>query len=88
MTLRIPAKVFIHVWSYDCYDMTLSTGKQRRHMINTHWFPLPIDASYNIWLWLAKRFQRRRTLKMVDDGRTPGACLSYKLTYEPSAQVS
>ena len=23
-----------------------------------------------IWLWLAKRFQRRRSLKMVDDGRT------------------
>ena len=23
----------IHVWSYDFYDMTLSTGKKRRHMI-------------------------------------------------------
>ena len=33
VTLRIPAKVLIHVWSYDFYDMTLSTGKQRRHMI-------------------------------------------------------
>ena len=22
------------VWAYDFYDMTLSTGKQRRHMIN------------------------------------------------------
>ena len=33
MTLRIPAKVLLHVWSYDIYDMTLSTGKQRRHMI-------------------------------------------------------
>ena len=33
MTLRIPAKVLIHVWSYDFYDMTLSTGKQRRHII-------------------------------------------------------
>ena len=28
MTLRIPAKVLLHVWSYDFYDMTLSTGKQ------------------------------------------------------------
>ena len=37
MTLRIPAKVLIHVWSYDFYDMTLSTGKQRRHMINKYW---------------------------------------------------
>ena len=35
MTLLIPAKVLLHVWSYDFYDMTLSTGKQRRHMINT-----------------------------------------------------
>ena len=34
------------------------------------WFPLPIDATYKIWLWLAKRFQGRRSLKMVDDGRT------------------
>ena len=34
MTLRIPAKLLLHVWSYDFYDMTLSTGKQRRHMIN------------------------------------------------------
>ena len=33
MTLLIPAKVLLHVWSYDFYDMTLSTGKQRRHMI-------------------------------------------------------
>ena len=33
MTLRIPAKVLTHVWSYYFYDMTLSTGKQRRHMI-------------------------------------------------------
>ena len=35
MTLRIPAKVFIHVWSYDFYDMTLSTRKQRGYIINT-----------------------------------------------------
>ena len=34
MTLRIPVKVLIHVWSYDFYDMTLPTGKLRRHMIN------------------------------------------------------
>ena len=35
----------------------------------THWFPLPIDASYKIWLGLAKRFQRRRSLKLWTDGR-------------------
>ena len=33
MTLRIPAKVLLHVWLYDFYDMTLSTGKQWCHMI-------------------------------------------------------
>ena len=27
MMLRIPAKVLIHEWSYDFYDMMLSTGK-------------------------------------------------------------
>ena len=34
MSLHIPAKVLIHVWTYDFYDMTLFTGKRRRHMIN------------------------------------------------------
>ena len=34
MTLLIPAKVLLHVWSNDFYDMKLSTGKERRHMIN------------------------------------------------------
>ena len=36
MMLRIPAKVLIHVWSYDFNDMMLSTGKQRCHMIKPH----------------------------------------------------
>ena len=34
MTLRERAKELLHVWSYDFYDTTLSTEKQRRHMIN------------------------------------------------------
>ena len=45
-----------------------------------------MEAPYEIWLWLAKRFLRRRCLKSVDDGRRRtdnGACLYYKLTYEP-----
>ena len=33
MALHIPAKVLIHVWSYNFYDMTLSTGKQQHNMI-------------------------------------------------------
>ena len=38
MMLGIPAKVLLHVCSYDFYDMTLSTGKQRRHMIKKTYF--------------------------------------------------
>ena len=33
MALRLRFKVLLHVCSYDFYDMTLSTEKQRRHMI-------------------------------------------------------
>ena len=58
-------KGFYHIWawrpSWSC-DLDF---------LYTHWFPLPIDASYKIWLWLAKRFQRRRSLKLWTDGRTP-----------------
>ena len=36
MALRISAKVLIHVWAYNFYDMTLSIGKQRRHMIKPY----------------------------------------------------
>ena len=32
-------------------------------------FPHPMEAPYEIWLWLAKRFLRRRCLKSVDDKR-------------------
>ena len=58
-------KGFYHIWawrpSWSC-DLDF---------LYIHWFPLPIDASYKIWLWLAKRFQRRRSLKLwTDDGRT------------------
>ena len=45
MTLRIPAKMFIHLWSYDFYDMTLSTGKQRRHMIKNDNTNVYIDST-------------------------------------------
>ena len=52
MTLRIPAKVLIHMWSYDFYDMTLSTGKQLRHMIKSVlptevWLILRIISSFS-----------------------------------------
>ena len=53
MTLRIPAKVLLHVWSYDFYDMTLSTGKQRRHMIKRN-MPGNISTSVQSFMLLSK----------------------------------
>ena len=58
-------------------------------------FPPPIDAICGIWKESALWLQRRCRLKMLtddgqttDDGRTKDTCIYYKLTYEPSAQVS
>ena len=33
MTLRLRAKVLLHVWLYDFYDTTLPTEQQRLHFI-------------------------------------------------------
>ena len=49
-------------------------------------FPPPKEAPHKIWLWLVKRFQRRRRLKMWTDGRRrrtttdAGPWVYYKLT--------
>ena len=53
----------------------------------------PMEAPYGIWLQSAQCFQRRRCLKMLITHihtyeRTTEAFISYKLTNEPSAQVS
>ena len=52
--------------------------------------PPPIDAICEIWQESVSWLQRRCRLKMLttDDRRTTDACLYYKLSYEPSAQVS
>ena len=50
--LRIPAKVLIHVWSYDFYDMTLPTGKQQRHMIKQ---VLPESSNPCVISWPIKK---------------------------------
>ena len=46
-----------------------------------------VPPFHEIWLWLPKRFLRRRCLKSGDDRRRRRtdnrACLYYKLTYEP-----
>ena len=53
MTLPIPAKVLLHVWSYDFYDMTLSTGKQRRHMIRYKYLlTLVVLRNYLLYVFL------------------------------------
>ena len=44
---------------------------------------------YKIWLRLAKRLQRRRHMKLLmDDDTDAGPWVSYKLTYEPLAQMN
>ena len=52
-------KGFYHIWalrpSWSC-DLDF---------LYTHWLPLPIDVSHKIWLWLAKRFQRRWCLNIM-----------------------
>ena len=35
--------------------------------LSKHLFPHPIEAPYEIWIWLAQWFLRRRCLKSVDD---------------------
>ena len=40
MTLRVRAKVLLHVWSYDFYDRALSTELWRRHNDKTFCYTL------------------------------------------------
>ena len=55
-------------------------------------FPLPTDAPREVWLWLVKHFQRRRSLKLwtttTTDGRTPEHGHPISSPFEPSAQAS
>ena len=48
-------------------------------------FPLPKEAPHKIWLWLAKRFRRRRCLKMWTDGRTTDGRRTPELRYTKSS---
>ena len=50
-------------------------------------FPLPKDAPHEVWLSLAKLFQRRY-LKVLTDGRAPEHDHPLSSTFDPSAQVS
>ena len=55
-------------------------------------FPLPMEAPHKIWLKLAKWFQRKRCVNIVDDDDNnddDGALVYYKLTLMSlTAQVS
>ena len=51
---------FYHIWAW---QPSLSCDLD---YLYTHWFPHSIDASHKIWLWLAKRFLRRRRLNIVE----------------------
>ena len=79
--------VFYHIWSWrpswSCVEDRLSKLS----------FPYPTEAPFEIWLWLAQWFLRRRCLKSVDDdGRLQRTTTepTYPICspYEPSAQVS
>ena len=79
-------KYFYHIWawrpSWSC-DL---------NFLYTHWFPFPIDASIKFVFDWPIGFREEDLLKWwtTTDGRTTdaGAWVYYKLTCEPSAQVS
>ena len=79
-------KGFYHIWAW---RPSWSCDPDAANKLS---FPLPKEAPHKIWLWLAKRYQRRRCLKLwTTDGRRrrdAGPWVYYKLTFEPSAQVS
>ena len=74
-------KGFYHIWA-----LRPSGSCDLDHLYKL-WFPLPKEAQHKIWLCLAKRFQRRRSLKMVDGRTTDGRRLDgYTISspYEPN----
>ena len=69
-------KGFYHIWawwpSWSCDPV-----------LNKFSFPQLMEAPHEIWLRLAKRFWRRRSLKIVDGRMDDRECLYYELTNEP-----
>ena len=69
---------FYHIWAWrlsrSC-DLDLS-------------FSQPMETPYEIWLWLAKRFLRRKCLKIVVDMRTTTDKWRQRPTYPISSPVS
>ena len=68
---------FYHIWAW-----RPSWSCDLDHLYKLS-FPLPMDAPHEVWLKLAKQFQRRRSLKLwTTEGRRTdaGPWPSYKLT--------
>ena len=70
-----------------CHGNQFLSDRDKKHHYS---LPPSIDALCEIWLESVLWLQRRCRLKMLtdDDGRTTDVWLYYKLSYEPSAQVS
>ena len=68
MTLPIPAKVLTHVWSYNFYDMTLSTGKQRRYMIKVFIIYLDpvVQSIVSLTISLRHKFVKQISAKVTN----------------------
>ena len=80
-------KGFYHIWAWQPSIWC------DQDPVNKLPFPLAIKAPHKISTWSAKRFQKRRSLKLwtptdgrrMPDGRTDaGAWVYYKLTCEPA----
>ena len=78
MTLLIPAKVLLHVWSYDFYDMTLSTGKQRRHMIKSFIFKRK-NVNYVGKNWIFNVFAQNIHCGYTLEPNTHNVCFGSKI---------
>ena len=55
---------FYHIWAWRPFWSCDPDA------VNKISFPQPKEAPHKIWLSLAKRFRRRRSLSIVNDGRT------------------
>ena len=87
MTLRLRAKVLLHVWSYDFYDMTLSIEEQRCHVIRTfnitvsipltHLF---INSSSRSFKYIENKTGINTNLARLQDSPTQLFCLTFDFT--------
>ena len=67
-------KGFYHIWAW-----RPSWSYDQDHLYKLS-FPLPKEAPHKIWLWLAKRFQRRRCFTLLTTTTTDaGVRVYYKL---------